>query len=76
MVCALVLRTSFPFTEIVSYVNNVGFVTVAALLQNGTGSGTGISVVYPSASSDVQLWFLHSRYHRYAVDRCKTFIVK
>ena len=37
------------------------------LLQNGTGRGTGVSVVYPPASSDVWLWFLHARYHRYAV---------
>jgi hypothetical protein len=48
-----VLCISFPFTEIISYVNNVGFETVPTLLQNGTGSGTGISVVYPSTSSDV-----------------------
>jgi preprotein translocase subunit SecG len=38
-------------TEII--VNNVGILTVLTLLQNGTGSGTNVSVVYPSSSSDV-----------------------
>jgi hypothetical protein len=63
-------------TEIVSCGSNVGILTVRTLLQNGTGSGASVSVVYPSASTDVQLWFLHSGYHRYAMDTCKTFVVK
>jgi hypothetical protein len=38
-------------TEII--VNNVGILTVPTLLQNGSGSGANVSVVYPPASSDV-----------------------
>jgi hypothetical protein len=38
-------------TEII--VNNVEILTVPTLLQNGIGSGTNVSVVYPSASPDV-----------------------
>lgn len=46
---------------------NVWIERAPALLQNGTGRGTGVSVLYPPASSDVWLWFVHTRYHRYAV---------